>query len=118
MDEQRRAHPRVQVDIVVKLRVSTADAWDGAHIRNISLGGIFIASERLLSFGSEVDLEFTVPGAPPIRCKGLVIWTTKQFPDRGGGAIGMGLRLSQLSVADMRRIEALVKDRLGSEDAA
>jgi uncharacterized protein (TIGR02266 family) len=116
-DKNMREHPRASVDLAVKMR-SGGEAWAGNHIKNISLGGVFVAGDRLLSFGSELELEFSIPGAPSIKCKGLVIWTTKQYPDRGGGSTGMGLRLSGLSVADMRQISLLVKEQLETAGAA
>jgi uncharacterized protein (TIGR02266 family) len=116
-EQKKRQHPRVQVDVAVKVR-SGGEAWASGQIKNLSLGGVFIASDRLLPFGAEPELEFVLPGSPTIRCKGLVIWTTKQYPERAGGLSGMGLRLIGLSLADMRRIDELVRERLDNQGAA
>ena len=39
-----------------------------------------------------------------MRCKGFVIWTTKEAPDKANGKHGVGVRLMELAVAEMRNI--------------
>ncbi|NOY54060.1 MAG: hypothetical protein GXP58_10670 [Deltaproteobacteria bacterium] len=43
---------------------------------NIGAGGIFIRTELPLGIGTEVHLEFTLPGSrEPIRIQGKVVWS-------------------------------------------
>jgi hypothetical protein len=111
VDNQKRAHPRVQTRIEVRLRLPDGRTQSVAQILNVSLGGIFLEMDEPLGFGAEVDLDFSVPGSN-IRCKGLVVWNTRTAPDRASGRSGMGLRLMHIGVADMRKLEGFITARL------
>ena len=110
---KRREHPRLNVDISVKLRLNDGNAMVSTQIRNISLGGVFIEMENPIGFGDEVGLEFSLPGAPrTIRCKGFVVWSTKTQPDRGNGRQGIGLRLMDIGISDMRVLAGFIDQAL------
>ena len=81
-------------------------------ILNISLGGLFIEMDDPVGFGTEFDLEFTLPNATTIRCRGLVVWSTKNTPERGGGRSGVGVRLMKIEVSEMCELEAYVAAKL------
>ena len=83
------------------------------QIRNISLGGVFIAMEEPPAFGADLDLEFSIPtGDQNIRCKGFVVWSTKSNPEKAPGLQGMGVRLTDISVQEMRMLSEFIKTRL------
>ncbi len=111
MENQKRAHPRVQTRIEVRIRLPDGRTQSVAQILNLSLGGVFLEMDEPLGFGSEVDLDFSVPGSN-IRCKGLVVWNTRTAPDRATGRSGMGIRLMNIGVADMRKLEGFISARL------
>jgi uncharacterized protein (TIGR02266 family) len=107
MEEQsRRAYPRVNTDISVNIKAAGRPAIVSGVIRNISLGGIFVQLADPLAFGTDVDLEFRLPAlAKSFRCKGVVIWSSRQSPEKApDGVVGMGLRLRDISVRDMREL--------------
>ena len=110
-ETQRRAHPRVQTRIEAKLKLPDGRTQVTGQILNISLGGVFIEMADPAGFGTELDLEFSLPDAV-MRCKGLVVWSTKTSPQRAGGRPGVGVRLMKIGVADMRKLEAYIAARL------
>jgi Tfp pilus assembly protein PilZ len=112
--DQKRAHPRVPTHIAAKLRLPDGSTQPAGEILNISLGGVFIETAEPLGFGTEIDIEFTVPDAT-IRCKGLIVWSTKSAPQRAGGRTGMGVRLMKIGVSEMRKLEAYIAGRLEGE---
>ena len=87
------------------IRRGAGMTYKATEVWNISLGGVFIAMGEPLKFGEEASFEFALgPGNPAVRCKGFVIWTTKESPDKAHGKNGVGVRLMDIAVAEMRRI--------------
>jgi len=85
-------------------------------ITNISLGGVFIEMKDPVAFGSEISLEFSLPVAPrTIRCKGFVVWSTKTSPERAkDGQKGIGVRLMDIGIADMRTLAEYIESELAT----
>jgi uncharacterized protein (TIGR02266 family) len=112
--DNKRVHPRVNTALRAKLSLNSGEVLTTGQIRNISLGGVFIETATLLAFGTDLDLEFALPGkgSPVIRCKGYVVWNTKTDPKRGGGLSGMGLRLTNIEVQEMRSLAAFIDGQL------
>lgn len=104
----KRQHPRVKSDISVSIRLKSGGTVSAGRIRNISLGGVFIEMEPY-KFGTELGLTFTLPTGSRLQCAGYVVWSTKNEPDRAGGMQGNGLRLTDISVADMRGLSEFVQ---------
>ena len=109
--DSRRTHPRVATNIEATLRLPDGRTATAGQILNISLGGVFIEMEQPLSFGAELDIEFAVPGAH-VKCKGLVVWSTKSAPHMGHGREGIGVRLMNIGVREMRSLASYIQERL------
>ncbi len=111
MENQKRAHPRVQTHIEAKYKLPDGRTQPAAQIMNLSLGGVFIETPDPLGFGTEIDLEFSLPHGV-IRCRGLVVWSTKTAPQRAGGRTGMGVRLMKIGVSEMRELETYITAKI------
>jgi len=108
-----RSHPRVTTEISAKVRLPGGRSIIAGHIRNISLGGVFIALKEPPAFGADLDLEFSVPaGGQVIRCKGFVVWSTKSNPEKAPGLQGIGVRLTDIGVQEMRLLSDFIKTQL------
>ncbi|HET6345619.1 MAG TPA: PilZ domain-containing protein [Myxococcota bacterium] len=113
--EKERAHPRVTASIHVNVTVATGAGRSvrAEKIANISLGGVFIEMPEPLGFGTEVSLEFKLTQErAPVRCKGFVMWSTKGKAEVPEGRKGIGVRLTDLSVADMKELSEFIDERL------
>ncbi len=109
----RREHKRVSTRISVSVRAPDGRTISAEEIANISLGGVFIEMREPLPFGTDVDLEFNLPAeARTIRCKGFVVWSTTTSPERGGGREGIGVRLMDIGVREMRLLNEFIERRL------
>ena len=84
MTEQRKHH-RVPVRLVVKCIPQEGEAFDGS-VKDISLGGMFVESERRLAFGSPVTLVLQGVVARELRLPAVVRWA-----DRLGFGVQFGL---------------------------
>jgi hypothetical protein len=109
--QPKRAHPRVQTKIEAKVKLPDGRTHISGQILNISLGGVFIEMDSPIGFGTELDLEFSLPSGS-IRCRGLVVWSTRSAPMRAGGLSGVGVRLMKIGVSEMRQLETFIAERL------
>ncbi len=88
----RRYERRVAIDFTYE---GTAYS---SHTRNISLGGVFIDTDRTLPFGARLGLKFKVPTqAEPIEVEGQVRWLEMEE----GRLRGIGVRFEGLRARDV-----------------
>lgn len=83
-------------------RVSIDIAHEGtsfdAQTRNISLGGVFVETERSLPFGARVHLRFRVPTqSETVEVDGQVRWIEVE----DGQVRGLGIRFEGLRARDV-----------------
>ncbi len=109
---EKRAHPRVRVDLPVKYCLvndkTEADAIREfgkkdlfALVRDISLGGMQISTEHPLKEGDVLAFEITLPGrAQPLVASAEVVWMN--------GNIG-GLHFLIISEEDQTALQAYLK---------
>lgn len=101
--DSRRRHFRV--DLEVHVDVISGTQFFAAASQNLSVGGIFVATEDCLPVGTQIDVSFTVPGdAESFFAVGQVRWIRLG----GQGPSGMGIQFLGLSQSDEVRLEALV----------
>lgn len=89
---------RTRIDLVTEVKLSFPDVSGFAkeYSSNISLGGIFIQSERPQPMGSRVELEFVLDNNTHlIRGVGEVVWT-RPVADGPDKPSGMGIRFQAL----------------------
>lgn len=114
--ESRPVYPKVQKDkrssLRVPLIVEKLPCGDGrktffGYARNISCGGLFIATVSPREPGEQFDLQVAIP-APAgfvLQCRCEVVWK-RHFARSGKGEPGMGLRFLDLSPAAAAALEA------------
>ncbi len=111
---QRRHHPRVDANLDVQVRTSKGTSVPAGRIRNVSLGGVFIEMDDLPGFGTEFNLTFSLPVEPRnITCTGYVVWTTKDRADAMDGMQGVGVRLADIGVSEMRALKEFIDGKTG-----
>ena len=97
----------------VTLRKPNGERTKMATVLNISLGGLFIEMDDPVAFGSELTIEFELPESPrALRCQGFVVWNTKAHPENAPGRQGIGVRLSDISIAEMRHVARFMDGKL------
>src|SRR5215470_14135990 len=84
-DQEKRRDPREPVTLLVEYE--GADDLLGDYTENLSSGGTFVATNRELPIGTEVQLVLGFPGLlEPIAISGTVRWTRD---DEGGSGAGI-----------------------------
>jgi uncharacterized protein (TIGR02266 family) len=105
----KRAAPRVSMQAVVDLH-SDNNFFQGFSA-NISDGGLFIATVKLIPIGTQVDLTFSVPPGDRIEAKGEVRWVrdiNDKLPD---SFPGVGIQFVGLSEVASHAINRFLTTR-------
>lgn len=115
--DDRREFPRLASGVRVFFRGSAVRKADREYLEgvaeNVSLGGMFIATQTPLREGSVAWLEFHVPGEEvgrPVRARGIVCWRRRWLQPRG-----MGIRFVEIENLGQRRLESWMASVLAPE---
>lgn len=105
---ERRTAPRVELQIEVGL-TSDSHFYTGLT-RDISTGGVFVATHHLHRVGQHVTVHLTLPGVShPVTVESEVRWVREISALQGShGSTGMGLRFLELTPAAKQAIDAYI----------
>lgn len=102
---ERRQSPRA--DFLVRVDYQTVDELFSDFARNINEGGMFVETDKPPAIGTEVSLQFRIPGSDePVTSSGRVV---RIAPARGGSPPGMGIEFDGLDEESRKRINELVR---------
>jgi type IV pilus assembly protein PilZ len=102
---ERRQSPRAE--FVVRVNYRTVDALFSEFASNINEGGIFVETDTPQPAGTEVELEFKLPGASePVRVHALVVRTVGAGLDEPSG---MGIEFGNLSAEVRQQIDEIIR---------
>jgi uncharacterized protein (TIGR02266 family) len=118
-DSPQIVHPEAAKEPPAALRIPfvrrcTVDDGGGAKeamLLDLSLRGVYVATEELCAPGSEVRVRFQVPGnVRELSIEGLVAWvqSEKTHPVHGLPR-GYGVRFTQLDTEDIRLIARTIR---------
>lgn len=104
--------PRIVLAQPIQIRMGTT-AWDGLA-RNLSRGGVFVESSRVVAPPAEVSIAMRLPETPAwLASTAQVIWTRPGAP-RPRHRAGMGLRFLALDRRTARTLSEWVEERAPS----
>ncbi len=105
---ERRTSPRA--DIVIRVNYQTVDSLFSEFARNINDGGIFVETETPQPIGTNVELEFKLPGADrPIEVVGNVVRSVGVDQVESDGIAGMGIEFENLSSDACQQINEIIQ---------
>jgi CheY-like chemotaxis protein len=83
-------------------------------LTDISVGGLFLETEEVISVGSELHLEIMLrQNLAPIQCKGRVTWINrKSNPREDHVSPGVGIEFIDIKKLDILAVQALVSKSL------
>lgn len=84
------------------------------YAKNLSRGGLFVATVKPREPGEEFLIELTLPMNPrhTLRCRCEVVWK-RHFLRKDSNEPGMGLRFLDLSAADGDKVDEWVAQQAG-----
>ncbi len=102
--DDRRAEARARLDCQISL--NSRNNFFTGFARDLSSGGLFIATFDVQPVGSRVDVGFSLPGGRTIECQALVRWTRELTGSDADPQIwpGMGVEFIDLDEASQRAI--------------
>ncbi len=86
------------------------DVFSKHNILNISRGGVYIQTDSPHPLGTEIDLEFALPGIEEtIKAKGLVVWVHERAKTSiSSYQPGMGIKFKEISPEGLTAITTCV----------
>jgi uncharacterized protein (TIGR02266 family) len=105
-DDKRRA-TRVHLEIGIGI-ASESNFYTGLT-EDVSAGGLFVATWQPLPIGTEVNLQFILPGDVEVTCHGRVQWLRE--PRDGDLTPGMGVQFVGIDPESAKIVERFVQKR-------
>lgn len=103
-NERRRAR---RSDLTVRIDYATVDEIFSEFTRDINEGGLFIETEKPHQPGTEVSMQFHLPGSEEVvETVGRVV---RVSPGSPGMPPGMGIEFDELTPDDRRKIDRIVR---------
>lgn len=112
---ERRESERADLEVEVDVRLDSEHNFYTGLTQDISTGGLFVATHKLLAVGTKVRVRFTLPGdeQKPIETETEVRWLRDGRAMMTDAPEGMGLRFLSLS-ADAKKV---IGDFLSNRDS-
>jgi uncharacterized protein (TIGR02266 family) len=102
-----RAHPRLA--LVLQVDYPDREGYLSDATENLSLGGVFVRTERSFAIGEMVALRLSFPGLlDPTVLEGVVVWARA---GRDGVPAGVGIKIPEERQADRERLAQLLERR-------
>lgn len=112
-EEQKNKRRTVRAPLIVE-KIPCGDGYKTlfGYAKNVSRGGLFIATVKPREPGERFLIELTLPTKPPdkVRCQCEVVWK-RLFKRKDQHEPGMGLRFLDLAADDGDKIEAWVEEQ-------
>ena len=103
-DERRRAS---RADVTVRIDYATVDEMFSEFTRDINEGGVFIETEKPHATGTEVSMQFHLPGsAEVLHTIGRVVRVSSGSETEPAG---MGIEFDELTPDDRVKIDRIVR---------
>jgi len=108
-NEGRDKRDHARHDVEIRVDWSTGRMFVSDQATNVSESGVFLRSEMGLKPDSDVEMVLWLPGRPPIRATGHVVWSQDARAMPAGIMPGGGLRFTEMHSAD----RAMLREYLG-----
>ena len=109
--DERRRHGRLSLKVPVDY--SSVDAFFSEFTTNINEGGMFIEIDAPPELGTDVQLQFHLPGEDqPLQVEGRVAWISDGKADSPAGA---GVEFKNLTPEAREQINCIVRELRASD---
>lgn len=104
-DDDRRRGDRAAV--TVRIDYATVDEMFSEFTRDINEGGVFIETEKPHQAGTEVSMQFHLPGSGEVL--ETIGYVVRVSSGNDAGPPGMGIEFNELTAEDRRKIDLIVR---------
>jgi uncharacterized protein (TIGR02266 family) len=102
-DDRRRAN---RARVTVRIDYATVDEMFSEFTRDINEGGLFIETEKPHQPGTEVSMQFHLPGSQEVL---QTIGRVVRVSTGGSSPAGMGIEFDELTSLDRVKIDQIVR---------
>jgi len=96
--------------VTVRIDYSTVDEMFSEFTRDINEGGLFIETAKLVPSGTEVSMQFHLPGSDEVlQTIGRVVRVSSGRSVSAGASSGMGVEFDELTSEDRLKINRIVR---------
>ena len=96
--------------VTVRIDYSTVDEMFSEFTRDINEGGLFIETAKLVPAGTEVSMQFHLPGSDEVlQTIGRVVRVSSGPSVSAGASSGMGVEFDELTSEDRLKIDRIVR---------
>lgn len=113
MGEERRKYPRIKVKFPVEYRGK--NILQNVEIRDLSLGGCFLSTEKIESKDTPVEIYFSLAKDIQFCIEGRVAWVREKAQKQGDEVLpaGMGIEFKVIHPNQGRKIlQELIEEKL------
>jgi uncharacterized protein (TIGR02266 family) len=97
----------LRIDFETEISLTSDSQFFAGLTRNVSRGGVFVATFRQLPLGSSVTMQLTLPEGVLV-AHGIVRWRREQGPDTPAG---LGIAFEGLDDEAKRTVERFIEQR-------
>jgi uncharacterized protein (TIGR02266 family) len=115
---ERRREERVPAGAAIRIRFKTARDLEEYYLRDISHGGMFIATQNLRSMGELLTLFVQLPEGDEIRLQARVVHLRRPDKVSPGMPAGMGVQFESVPQDTAERIKSCVETLKASRPPA
>ncbi len=106
---ERRTATRVELEAEIGV-YSDTNFYTGYSL-DLSEGGIFVATYNLEPIGTEIELDFTLPGGFEVMATGGVRWLRDPIEAEDDVTPGMGIQFQALTSEQKAHLVAFIEER-------
>lgn len=109
---QRRSSRRVPLAVSVAYWVEDQKREEAYVVEavNVGEGGIFLKTNLPLGIGTEVHLEFSIPGSgQPVQIKGIIVWSKEEMVGEERRVLGKGISFTECDNSTRDQLAAYMK---------
>jgi type IV pilus assembly protein PilZ len=116
-DTDRRRYARVPLSLLIQYRFDTLEDFLSEYSTNISMGGMFIRTDKPKDEGTLVYLQFYLrDGAKLIEGLGRVVRVNSPDPSDSGITVGMGIEFINFDEESMELIRQIVERNMAASN--
>ena len=105
---ERRREERVPAGAAIRIRFKTARDLEEYYLRDISQGGMFIATQNLRAMGEVLTILLQLPEGDELRLQARVVHQRTPSQVRAGQPAGMGVQFEAMTPEMAERIKLCV----------
>jgi Tfp pilus assembly protein PilZ len=113
--KEKRQHPRIAISWQAVIEKSGRS--DEVQLRDISLGGAFVACRKPLALNERFKISISIPDQGPLGLNAEVVWSNINISEDKVVNRGMGIRFIENEEKDRRKLQEAITASVAGRDS-